>query len=102
VDVVVGGEDGGSEFSRSEEMTKVRARVAAADAASTLRIDGALILGVARVLDEHAALARVQTSVTRGTGREHAVHHVNAEGDVIGNLFGAADAHEITQAFLGQ
>src|SRR6266702_4238272 len=83
-------------------MTKIRARVAAADGTSTLGINGPLILGVSRVLDQHAALAAVKASVPRGARREHAIHHVNAKRDVIGNLLGAADAHEIAWAVLRQ
>src|SRR5260370_838995 len=81
-------------------MTKIRARVAAADGTSTLGINGPLILGVSRVLDQHAALAAVKASVPRGARREHAIHHVNAKRDVIGNLLGAADAHEIARTIL--
>jgi hypothetical protein len=51
VDVVVGGEDRGGEFSGSEKVTKVGACVAAADAANAVRIDGPLVLRVPRVLD---------------------------------------------------
>src|SRR6266403_2550038 len=76
-------------------MTKISACVAAADAASAMRVDGPLVLCVTRVLDEHAAFAGVEASMARGARGENAVHHVDSEGDVVGDLFGAADAHEI-------
>jgi len=44
VDIVVGGEDGAGDFSRGEEVTKIGARVAAADGTSTPGINGLLIL----------------------------------------------------------
>src|SRR5260370_16765828 len=102
VDIVVGGENGAGDFSCSEEVTKIGARVAAADGTSTLGINGLLILGVTRVLDEHAAFAGVEAGVTRGACGEHTIHHVDAKSDVVGDLLGAADAHEIAQAVLGQ
>src|SRR5437879_4040425 len=40
--------------------------------------------------------------MTRGACGQDAVHHVDAERDVIRELFGAADAHEIARAALGQ
>src|SRR5260370_35435692 len=98
VDIVVGGEDGAGDFSRSEEVTKIGARVAAANGTSTPGINGLLILGVTRVLDEHAAFAGVEASMTRGAGGEHAIHHHDAQTDVVGELLGAADAHALAQA----
>src|SRR5713226_10516374 len=83
-------------------MTKISAGVAAANAAEAVRIDGPLILSIARVLDEHAAFAGVEAGMTRGASGEDAIHHVNAERNVIGDLLGAADTHEITWAVLGQ
>src|SRR5437762_7820451 len=70
---MVGGQNGGSEFSRCEEMTKISARIAAANGTSALRIDGPLILSVARVLDQDAAFASVEASVARGACGQHAI-----------------------------
>src|SRR5438034_1021052 len=53
---------------------------------------------VTRVLDEHAAFAGVEAGMTCGASGQHAIHHVNAKRDVIGDLFGAANAHEIARA----
>src|SRR6266446_2867289 len=60
-----------------------------------MRIDGPLVLCITRVLDEHAAFAGVEAGMARGARGENAVHHVDAPSDVVGDLFGAADAHEI-------
>src|SRR5260370_18080037 len=98
VDIVVGGENGAGDFSCSEEVTKIGARVAAADGTSTPGINGLLILGVTRVLDEHAAFAGVEASVTRGASGKHAIHHVDAQSDVIGDLLGPAPPHALAQA----
>ena len=102
VDIVVGGEDGGGDFSSGEEMPKICASIAVANGTRTLRIDGTLIFDVASVLDEHAALAGVQASVAGGASGENAIHHIDAECDVISELFGAADAHEVARAIGGK
>src|SRR6266478_3660978 len=60
-----------------------------------MRIDGPLVLCITRVLDEHAAFAGVEAGMARGARGEDAVHHVDAPSDVVGDLFGAADTHEI-------
>jgi len=67
-----------------------------------MHIDRLLIFGVTRVFDEHAAFAGVQAGMARGARRQDAVHHVNAERDVVGDLFGAAHAHEIARTVLWQ
>jgi hypothetical protein len=100
VDIMVGGEDGGAHFSCGKKMAKIRACVAAANAARAIRIDGALIFGVARILNEHTAFAGVEAGVARGARREDAIHHVNAKRDIVGDLFGTADAHEIARAIF--
>ncbi len=98
VDIVVGGKNGGGDFSRGEEMPKIRASVAAADGTGTLRIDGTLVFDVAGVLNEHAAFTGVEAGMTGSTRRKNAIHHIDAECDVIGKLFGATDTHEIARA----
>ena len=97
VDIMVGGEDGGSDFSRGEEMPKIRTSVATANGTGTLRIDGALVVDVAGVLDEHAALGGVEAGVAGSARGKNAIHHIDAESDVVGDLFGAADAHEVAR-----
>src|SRR6266851_5519905 len=88
---MVGGEDGGGEFSRGEEMPKIRACVAAADAASTIRIEWFFVLRVTGILDEHAAFAGIDARVARGACGQHTIHHVCPESDVVCNLFQPAD-----------
>src|SRR5436309_1336344 len=83
-------------------MTKISAGVAAANAAEAVRFDGPLIPAIARVLDEHAAFAGVEAGMTRGASGEDAIHHVNAERNVIRDLLGATDAHEITRVVTWQ
>src|SRR5215471_18594770 len=97
VDIVVGGEDGGSDFSRAKEMPKIRTSVATANGTGTLRIDGALVVDVAGVLDEHAALGGVEAGVAGRARGKNAIHHIDAESDVVSDLFGAADAHEVAR-----
>ncbi len=73
------GEYGGGDFTGGEQMPKICASVAMADGAGTLRIDGALVLHVPRVLDEDAAFAGVETSVAGGARGEHTIHHVDTK-----------------------
>src|SRR5258705_13258976 len=94
---MVGGEDGGGGFSRGEEMPKIRARVAAADAASTIRIEWLFVLRVTGILDEHAAFAGIDARVARGACGQYTIHHVYAESDVICNLFRPAEAHQVAR-----
>src|SRR5207244_11638484 len=79
-------------------MAEIRPRIAAADAAGAIRIDGPLVFGVTRVLDEHAAFAGVEAGMTCGASGQHAIHHVNVKRDVIGGLFGADNVHVIARA----
>src|SRR5579864_7194945 len=95
---MVGGEDGCRDFSGSEKMPKIGAGVAPANGAGTCRIYRTLVLRVPGILDKHAAFAGVKTRVTRRAGRQHTVHHVDAERDIIRNLLGAPDTHQITRA----
>src|SRR2546429_1482826 len=78
-------------------MAEIRPRIAAADAAGAIN-RWAAGLRRTRVLDEHAAFAGVEAGMTCGASGQHAIHHVNAKRDVIGDLFGAANAHEIARA----
>ena len=97
VDIMVGGKDGGSDFSRGEEMPKIRTSVAAANGTGTLWIEGALVVDVAGFLDEHASLGGVEASVAGSPRGKNAIHHIDAESDVVSDLFGAADAHEVAR-----
>src|SRR5580704_16844570 len=78
-------------------MTKISARVAAANRARAVWIGRPLIPRVTRVLDEHAAFARIETCVAGGARRQYAVHHVDAEGDVVGDLLGLSYAHQVAR-----
>ena len=102
VDIVVGGEDGCGDFSRGEEMPKIRASVAAADGTRTFRINRALIFDVASVLNEHPAFAGVETGMTSGARGKNAIHHIDTECDVIGELLGTTNAHEVARSIGGK
>src|SRR5271157_479009 len=99
VDVVVGGQDGGGDLSGGEEMPQVSAGVAATHAARAIGVHGPLIRDVARVLDVHAAFAGVEAGVARGARGQHAIHHVNAAGNVIGKLLWAPHTHQVARLF---
>src|SRR5213595_1732715 len=98
----MGGENRGSEFSRCKQVTNVGARVASANGTRAPRINGALILRVARVLDQDAPFASIEASVARSARGEHAIHHVDAKRDIIGDLLRAAHPHQVARTILGQ
>ena len=50
-------------------------------------------IGVLLIPDEQAASRGVKAAVARGAGRQHAVHHVHAERDVVHDLFRLPDSH---------
>jgi len=81
-DIVVGARDRGGDSPQQKDDADRRA-CSAADAAGAIRIDGPLVLRIARVLDEHAAFAGVEAGMARGSRGEDAVHHVDAKGDVV-------------------
>src|SRR5579864_6652006 len=83
-------------------MTKIRARVTLANRARTVRIGRTLVRGVTRTLDEHAALACVEARVSRSPRRQHAVHHVDAERNVVGHLLRFSNAHQVARTIVRQ
>ena len=102
MDIVVGGQDRRSEFSGGEKMTKIRARVAPANRARAVRIGRTLVHGVARALDEHAAFAGVEARVARRARWQHAIHHVDAQRDVVGDLLWLSNAHQVAWTIARQ
>src|SRR5262249_6678628 len=83
-------------------MTKISATVTCAHLASALGIERILVLGEAQVLDVHAALRREQETVTRGTRRQNAIHHVHAHGGVLCDLVGIPHPQPVPGLVLGK
>src|SRR6476646_8361319 len=83
-------------------MTKIRARVPPANRAVAVRIGRPLVFGIARILNKDASFAGVEASVPRGARRQHTVHHVDTERDVLSDLLGLSDAHQIARAVTRQ
>src|ERR1700758_4369451 len=77
-------------------MSQVCPRVALANAAAAVRVEGLLVLRVARLLDRNSALRGEQQAMPRRSSRQHAIHHVNAEMSVLDNLFRGSDSHQVT------
>ena len=61
VDIVVGREDGGGDFSRGEQMPKIRACIALTNRTTAVGIERALVSNVARIFYKHAAFAGVES-----------------------------------------
>ena len=78
-------------------MPKIRARVALADAAQAIWIKRILVLRVTGILDEHSAFACVDACMARRASGQHAIHHVDAQRNVIGDLFRPANPHQVTR-----
>ena len=102
VNVVVGVQNYREKFSRRIKVAEVGARVAAAHRASAGFVEGALVAYIFCIFYEQAALGSEQATVTGAARGKHAIHHVNAERDVIGNLFRPADTHQVTRAGGGK
>src|ERR1700735_1935580 len=79
-------------------MTEVSARVSLANGAAAILIDRARVFRILRAANQQAALRREEAAVASAARGEHAVHHVDAERDVVGELLGLADSHEIARA----
>src|SRR5579859_5612123 len=83
-------------------MTKIRARISPANGAGAVRIGRPLVLCVTCTLNKDASFAGVKASMTRRAGRQHAIHHVDAERDVIRDLLGLSDAHQVARTVTRQ
>ena len=81
-------------------MAQVSTRISGANTALAIGVERAFVESVTRVLDVHFALRSEEQPVTGGTGRENAVHHVDAHAGVFDDLFGGANAHQIARLFL--
>src|SRR5260370_204680 len=84
---MVGGEDGGGGFSRGEEMPKIRACVAAADAARAIRIEWFFVLRVTGILDGHAPFAGIDAPVARGACGQRTIPHAYSPTPPISHSF---------------
>jgi len=83
-------------------VAQIGARVTAADHAATRWIGRILIFGVLFVLDIDATLAGEEQAVSRGSGGQHAIHHVHAHARVLLDLVGVADSHDVARLVGGQ
>src|SRR5271154_959997 len=102
VDVVVGVQDRRQQLIRKIEMPQVSPRISPANGASAGLIQRPRIFGILRILDQHAPLRSEQATMPCAACRQHAIHHVHAESDVIRNLLGLAHAHQVTRPILRQ
>src|SRR5271156_1885628 len=102
IDIVGGVQDDREKFSRGVEMPEISARIPATHSATASFINWTFVANVFCVLDQQSALRCVQTTVAGAARGENAVHHVDAKRDVIRNLLGPADAHEIARALGGK
>ena len=101
VNVVVGVQNNREEFSGRIKMAEVGARIAAANRAGARFVYGTFVTYIFCVFYQQPALRGEQTPVAGAARGKHAIHHVNAQGDVIWNLFRLADAHQVTGTIGG-
>src|SRR5687768_14440828 len=66
------------------------------------RIEGTVVLGVPRVPDVDAALAREELPVACVAGWHHTIEHIDASSDALDQILGRARAHEIPRLARGQ
>src|SRR5690348_2291543 len=83
-------------------MADVGAAEAAAGGTVTAFVERALVPRVLRVAQVEAALVRQRAARARGSGREHAVEHVDAGLDHLEDPERIADAHEVARLVRGK
>src|SRR6266496_4525583 len=79
------------------QVPEVGARVPPAHPARAIRVERTLIGRVTGLLNRDFSLGREQQSVPRRAGRQHAIHHIDAQFRIFDNLFGRSHSHEIAR-----
>ena len=102
VEIVVGVQDDGEKFSRGIEVPQIRAGIPATHGAPAALVDGPRIIRVARIPNQQAPLRSKKASVARAARGENAIHHVYAQTNVVNDLFGLADTHQVARAIRRQ
>ena len=74
----------------------------AAGIAAAEGVDGAEIVLVAGGLDDHLAVAGEDAALAGVAGRHHAVEHIHPVGDVVEQVAGGANPHQVAGFVLGQ
>jgi hypothetical protein len=87
---------------RYEEVAQVGQRVGAARVARACWVNGRMLVFPLLVADIDDALGCVKVAVAGVAGRQHAVEHVNAEGDAFEDVHRGADAHQVAGLVLWQ
>src|SRR5207237_9821217 len=85
-----------------EEMSQVRAGEPPACGAVTVGIDREVAPPVLGALDVHAPVGCEHGAVAAHPRRSHAIEEVDAAGDTLHQIFGRADAHQVTWLARGQ
>src|ERR1051326_6245082 len=78
-------------------MPQIRARVAATNRTVARLVERTLVLYPLRVLDVQLAARRERLPGAAVASREDTVEHVDATRDGFDQIFGSADAHQITR-----
>src|SRR5262249_62010844 len=90
------------DLARQEQVAQVGARRRAARVAMALRIEGAVILRITRVLNIDAPLAREELAVSGVPGRQDAVEKIDAPADRFDQIQRCPGTHQIAHAILWQ
>src|ERR1035437_8230504 len=83
-------------------MAQIGPRITPAHAAVEGRSKGAVVLREPHLLDRHFAFGRKQQSMAGSAGRQHTIHHVNAQLRLLRNLFWSSHPHQITRLIGGK
>src|SRR5690242_6332555 len=80
-------------------MPQIRARVAATDGTVARLVERPLVLHPLRVFDVQLAARRERLPGAAVASWQHTVKHIDAACDRLDQIFGSADAHQITRRF---
>ncbi len=89
-------------FIRSIKMAQIRSGVTIAHAAAAIRVERTGILRIARLLDGNFSFRSKQQAVARRAGGENAIHHIDAQASIFGDLLRRPDSHEVPWLIGGQ
>ena len=96
-EVVQRGEPRAQHLARREEVAEVGARVGHAGRTITGRIEGRVVIAIARVAKRPASFGRVDDTVARVPGRYDTVEEIHSDGDRLEEIARPTEPHQVTR-----
>ena len=99
---MAGVQDAGEQFPGLKQVPEVGPAVPLADRTRAVRVKRAGVGSILGVADIDTSLAGKQRPVAGIAGGQDAIHHIDAQGHVLGELVGHSDAHDVARLFNWQ